>query len=266
MSHLSEQDLRSYLRFTKEPLSGLRQDENWWRLGPIDVSKKHPTFRAGFGHPILAETRFELQPFDIDGRQGIAIILHSGGKPPEYFVGWVDRTGEATGKQWVADLNAELRARLSETKHESDSSGQLAGSFEMLSFEQGHEYAPDSPYGLERGELAADGRVVYERRNRGANEKKSGVVDPQRVAALYEALRKTSFPTPPQHRFTPGASIVKITLVPSGLAVNVDYFEALRMDGYRDVVGSLSSLLDAIREGNADVLTSWGWRESNGVT
>jgi hypothetical protein len=114
MKTFSEQDLRSYLRLNREPLTELHdEDENSWRLGPIQVSKKHSMFRAGFGHPILASTRFALEPFDLDGTQRIAVVLHSGGKPPEYFVGWVSSADEAKARGWIEMLNDELKRRTS---------------------------------------------------------------------------------------------------------------------------------------------------------
>jgi hypothetical protein len=262
MSPLTEPDLRSYLRFNRQPLTELRQDDNWWRLGPLAVSKKHATFCAGFGHPILSDTRFELQSYDIDGTRGIAVILHSGGKPPEYFAGWVPLADENRVKEWVKILNTEVQRRVLEASNETLLADRDADEVPGLAFEQGHEYAPDSPYGLERLELAADGALTYERLNRDERERLHGTVDPARVAALHRALRETSFPIPPQQRFVPGASIVKITLLSSGVSVNVDYFEALRMDGYCEVVRELSALTDAVRETNVETLAGWNWRPS----
>jgi hypothetical protein len=37
----------------------------------------------------------------------------------------------------------------------------------------------------------------------------------------------------------------------------VDYFAALRMDGYRDVVRELSQLAAGLRDTNSQVLSEW---------
>lgn len=96
------------------PLRELREDENWWHLGTISMSKKHRTFTSGFGHPIKLGTRFEIRGFDLGEKRGWAIILHSDGTPPEYFVGWL-RTDDMTKAQdWVETLNREIQARLAE--------------------------------------------------------------------------------------------------------------------------------------------------------
>jgi hypothetical protein len=254
MNVFSDADMQGYLRLYREALDGLSEDENWWMLGTIHVSKKHATFRAGFGHPILSSTRFVLQSFDLDGVHGLAMVLLSGSKPPAYFAGWVPTTREADATQWADTLNTEIQRRLSQGANDPHA---IDGTITGLIFESGSESAPDDPFGLETLQLSQTGRLTYERRRHSFRSSVEGTVERDIFRRVIEALRRTRFPTPPQARFVPGASIVRITTVPSEQCVQVDYFEALRMDGYREIVRELSRLATALRDTNAESLAEW---------
>ena len=86
-------------------------------------------------------------------------------------------------------------------------------------------------------------------------------VDVQRCGRMFEALRSTSFPAPPQESFLPGASVLVISTnaSPSG-RVLVDYFDGLQMDGYRDIIRDLSDLNSAIRTNDVAKLAEWAFR------
>ncbi len=126
-----------------------------------------------------------------------------------------------------------------------------------ITLEQGNEAAPDSPWGYQRVAVTANGQVEYEQRARGRTETLRGRINREKVASLQEALRKTTFPQPPQATFVPGSSICALTRSPPAERVLIDYFDGARMEGYRDVLRELAALRNALREGNIEVLASW---------
>jgi len=195
-----------------------------------------------------------LQPFQIDEISGCGIILLTGGKEPRHFAGWVPSSRIADAQSWIDALNGVIRSVLQQAPV-STSDRQIVA----LRFECGSENAPDDPFGLETIELTEVGALRYERRRQPARVSLVGSVDPQRFQKVIASLRATTFPTPPQTRFVPGASIVKITTMPSEQGVSVDYFEALRMDGYRDVVRDLSNLAEGLRDSKAAILGTWNF-------
>ena len=247
MNVLSDTDLRTCLRLHREPIVRLTEDENWWRIGIIGINKKHALFRAGFGAPIVASTKFVLQSFDVDDLHGLAIILLTGGKPTEHFAGWVSADRAAEAQQWIDVLNAVIQAVLRPIEQH----------VAALRFESGSENAPDAPFGLETLELTESGALAYERRRGDVRTPIVGNVDPARFQQVVSALKSTAFPSPPQARFAPGASVVRITTMPSQQNVSVSYFEALRMEGYSDVVRELSKLVEALRDSKAETLAAW---------
>jgi hypothetical protein len=85
----------------------------------------------------------------------------------------------------------------------------------------------------------------------------AGRVAPERVRALLDALHRTTFPEPQQKTFVPGASVVAITRLPTTERIEIDSFEAMKLDGYRDVVRPLKQLVEALRTNNAVVLAEW---------
>jgi hypothetical protein len=252
MNVLTDDELRTYLRLYPEPVKELRWDENWWRIGVIDINKKHPQYRAGFGSTVLPSTRFVLEAFEIDQLTGCAIILLTGGKIPHHFAGWVPASREAEARRWVETLNNAIQLVLP-----PPAVARTDEHIAALRFESGSENAPDAPFGFETIELTESGALAYQRRRQDVRASVVGSVDPARFQQIVSALLTTTFPTPPQARFAPGASVVRITVLPSQQKVSVSYFEALRMDGYRDVVRELSKLVEALRDSRADILAAW---------
>ena len=256
MNVLTDEELRTCLRLYREPIAQLTGDENWWRIGLVAVSKKQALFRAGVAAPIVASAQFVLQPFDLDDLHGDAVVLLTGGKPSNHFAGWVPRSRAAEAHGWVDTLNRAIQTVLPRTPQQQASTGQTVAT---LIFESGSEGAPDDPFGLETVVLTATGQLTYERRRHGVQGKVVGTVDPERFRTIIDALLRTGFPSPPQTRFVPGASIVRITTLPSQQTVQVDYFEALRMDGYREVVRELTQLTEALRDTKTEMLAAWGF-------
>jgi hypothetical protein len=111
MTSLTDKDMRIAVRLYSA-LDKLDQDDHWWRLGVVHVSKKHPHYAAGYSHPLDPTSSFRAQPFDLDGRRGVALVFATAGDPGEYFAGWVPPEREAEAKAWVATLNAEIQQRL----------------------------------------------------------------------------------------------------------------------------------------------------------
>ena len=243
MNVFSDEDLRSYLRLHRAPLVGLGGDENWWMLGPLQVSKKHATFRSGFAHPILGSTRFVLQEFDLDGVKRCAVVLLSGGKPPAYFAGWVPSTRIDEAREWVQILNEALRLVGSRSEEIQRAGGQAEQAPEALACHFGHEWAPDAAWGEEIIRLSRSGALEYTRRQRGQEvQHLSGRVAAGRIAELLSILGTTAFPEPPERFFPPGASVCTIVTEPPVRKMELSYFGALRLDGYRELLRPLQSL------------------------
>lgn len=133
---------------------------------------------------------------------------------------------------------------------------------DVITLEQGHESAADSPWGFQRVRVSTDGQLEYEHRERGVRRVVTGSIDGKRVVALREALHRTTFPQKPQEKFRPGTSILRITMSPPTYSVLIDYFDGMKMEGYRDVIRELSELNNALRESNADALRAWSFEPS----
>lgn len=128
---------------------------------------------------------------------------------------------------------------------------------QTITFEQGHEFAADSPWGYHRLSVATNGSLEYEHRARGVHRSLRGTVDGERVKLLDAALGRTSYPQKPQEKFRPGGSIIKIATSPPAYSVMIDYFEGMKLDGYREVIRDLSELNNALREDDGAVLSTW---------
>jgi hypothetical protein len=112
--HLTDQELRIELGMHSTPLGGIKDADHEWFLGLLSISKRHPSFRSGFSHPLHVESVFRKQWFDIDGRCGWAVIFDTRPIEPTYFAGWVPAEREVEVDKWIAFLNGEIRKRLEE--------------------------------------------------------------------------------------------------------------------------------------------------------
>lgn len=253
MNGFPQDELRTLLRLYEEPIDTLSSDDNWWRLGIVDVSKKYPTYRVGFGTTIVPESHFFLQPFHFEKLKGIAVVLATGGKMPFQFAGWVPPSREAEAKGWVATLNEAIETVLS-------SPSQSVSETSALRFEAGLH---PNEFGAEKIEIDRAGRLDYEQKIGTVTKRVTGTVKPARFQELLESLVKTSFPAKPQTTFVPGASMVRITSLPLNQSVLVDYFEAIRMKGYKEVVTALNKVAAALRESRVGDLSEWGFVQSD---
>jgi len=256
----------------KSEIEQIREDDNWFHVGAVSINKKHPVFSVGYAHPIVADTHFFTQQFEVGQQRGWAIVLHSGGTPPDYVAGWLKPEEEPRAKLWVDKLNLEIQQRIAPLlakQHEEARKHQAGGAepgAEVLTWQQGHEYAPDSSWGGESVRLTRAGELQYERRHRGEVKMEvRGRIDPARFSTLVSTLAATKFPSPPQTMFPPGASVCLLKTEPPVRSMSIDFDEGQRLFGYGEIIGSLNALVTALRTSNEDELARWQFvRESNG--
>lgn len=257
MSVLSQRRLEIEMSSHPEPLR-VREEGNWIHVGGMSLSKRYPRFSIGFTHPIVEASRFEREHFEIGEQRGWAIIFYSGGAPADYFAGWMNENDGTEAAHLVDRLNAEIRQRLAQAKNVRSREG-----IEVLTFHQGAEYAPDSPWGIETLRLSQTGELEYERRRAGkVLQTAHGDVDAKRVLALIAALARTSFPAAPQAFFPPGASVCTLITEPPFRRMDIELHSGLRMEGYGEILKTLSALCTGLREGNTHVLAEWGFADS----
>lgn len=242
-------ELQTLIEMYDEPIAALSSDENWWRLGIVDVSKKYPTYRVGFGTTMTSQTHFFLQPFRFDSLEGVAVVLATGGKMPFQFAGWVPPNREAEARGWVATLNRSIESVL------PTSSGKIADTDALL-FETG--FHPNQ-FGMERVELGGSGQLDYEQKLGTLTKRVSGTFNPAKFHEVIGSLVKTTFPVEPQATLVPGASMIRITALPLNQSVVINYFEALRMTGYKELVTALQKLIAALRDSRTQDLAEWGF-------
>ena len=119
-----------------------------------------------------------------------------------------------------------------------------------LTYEQGHEHAPDSRWGLQILRLSRTGEYSYERRQAGQLlGTRSGRIDASVAALIFESLADGGFPTVPAHSFPPGATVLTISIegTPSQ-KVELDRRVGLGLPGYREAIRALMDAVDTIRK------------------
>jgi len=123
LTGITDDVIRSLLRTTRSrPLEGLHENADSWRLGTFGILKHQPCWNNGWTFDLLPEARFYKRWFELPdlGAKGWAIIFRifdPAGEPTknyEQFPGWVPPEREREADQWIALLNAEIRARLRE--------------------------------------------------------------------------------------------------------------------------------------------------------
>jgi hypothetical protein len=238
---------------------GLVEKDNEWWIDMISIpkssrratNKEGPTYRRGWTYGLEDEMRFVSIPFAReDGTAALAVVLR--GKTDDYFAGWFNESRGGEVRRIVDHLNSELEAERLRCAHVIH---------EEVLFEIGSENAPDSPFGSERIRFTPDGAIHYEQINRGSGRAAVGGVDPALWTSLMVALAKTSFPARPERDLPPGGSIVVLTVTGrrSG-RVLLEYYDALEMEGYGEIVAPLANLCDAIRTNDQKKLAELGYR------
>jgi hypothetical protein len=252
MSVLSQRRLEIELSLQPDPLR-VREDGNWIHVGTMGLSKRYPRYNIGFTHPVVEKSRFEREHFELGKQRGWAIIFYSGGTPADYFAGWMRDAEGTEAAQLVDRLNALIQERVAQGKSIGSE-----GDVHVLTFHQGAEYAPDSPWGIETLRLSREGELEYERRRAGkVLQTAHGHVDAERVVSLMSALARTSFPTAPQAFFPPGASVCTLITEPPFRRMDIELHSGLKMEGYGDILEALSALCASFRDSNAPPLVEW---------
>lgn len=121
-------------------------------------------------------------------------------------------------------------------------------------FQIGSEWAPDSPYGLDVLEIDVDGRFRYENRMRGQVRASSGRVELGTLDVVVDSLREAGFPAVPSHAIPPGSSLIGIQVrgESGDEAALMDYFTALKLPGYGDVIRRLAGWVSWLRKGETE--------------
>lgn len=173
--------------------------------------------------------------------------------------GWITHLGQDLAKCLGVPHLDQLQPSEESLAKASEQPVQTDSEAVCITLEQGHEAAPDSPWGYQRVSVTTDGLLEYERKAGRRSEIVRGRIDPDKVVAIQTALGRTTFPQPPQATFGPGGSVCALTRSPPRERVLIDYFDGLRMEGYRDVLRELTGLRNALREGNPEVLAAWAF-------
>jgi len=117
-----------------------------------------------------------------------------------------------------------------------------------LTYEEGQEYAPDDPWGLECLELAEDGTFTYRRRRVGQLVyTRVGAIGMDRSQAIFADLARSSFPEVPAHLSPPGPSMVSISMAPDRTVSLYRKF-GMGLDGYREAITELTAIVSEARE------------------
>lgn len=237
---------------------GLRETAKEWWLSHVGVLKSDlyvtwpphpPTYRRGWTYALAETARFEVVAFTREsGDAALAVVMH---EPADSFaVGWFAATRADEAHQAVERLNTEVGAIW---KHWRSVQGQSAAArtLRRLTFEQGHEYAPDARWGVQVVELSEDGTFTYQQRRTGQLVRVGdGSIAADRAHAIFAHLGRSTFPHVAAHPFPPGASVLTIAMGPDQ-RVSIDRRFGLGLDGYREAIADLSDLVSEARDGSA---------------
>jgi hypothetical protein len=234
---------------------GLREkaDELWLDLVAIPKSVRYatwtprpPSYRRGWSYQLAERARFELRPFTRStGEAGVGVVMHD---PSETFVvGWFSAARADEAQRAVDRLNDEIRATWEHWRASSVEARAPESAPQRITFEQGHEHAPDARWGLQRVELSEDGSYGYQQRRAGqVVQTGSGTIDAGRAKAIFANLARSTFPEVPAHPFPPGASVLTISMPPDR-STSLDRRFGLGLDGYREAISELMTIVSEAR-------------------
>ena len=111
----TKEELDTEMRIHMRPLEELKETNHEWVLGSLSLSKFTTTWRAGWGHPLLATSKWHAVPFTWLSTPMIALVFETGSTPPWYMAGWVHPMNAESAEQWASFLNAEIADRLAGT-------------------------------------------------------------------------------------------------------------------------------------------------------
>lgn len=220
-------------------------DELWLDFVAIPKSERYarwtprpPGYRRGWGHQLAESARFEAMPIKLaSGEDAVGVVLRE--PSGDVFVAWFGAARGDEARVAVARLNEEIVA----IWHHWRGFGEgCVDAQRQLTFEQGHEHAPDARWGLQVLTLADDGRFAYLQRRAGrVIAMGSGAVDPERARGVFDHLARSTFPEVASHPFPPGASVLTISMPPDR-TVALDRRFGLGLDGYREAISELMTM------------------------
>jgi hypothetical protein len=236
---------------------GLRETADEWWLDFVAIPKsaryvswtpRSPAYRRGWGYALAESARFDLVDFTReDGVDVTGVVLREPTGP--VFVAWFARARRVEAERAVACLNEEVYAIWTHWRNFAPERGSID---RQVTFEQGHEYAPDARWGLEIVTLADDGRYTFMLRRSGRLIAiHTGTIATARVDAVLQALSRSTFPNVPAHPFPPGASVLAVSMPPDR-RVQVDRRFGLGLDGYREAIPLLMELIAEARAATPD--------------
>lgn len=231
---------------------GLQERPDEWWLGLLAIPKsirfatwtpRTPSYRRGWTFELPETAHLDVVSFErAEGEPAVAVVMDE--PTGRYVVGWFSAAREAEARGAVACLNEEVAAIW---HHWRTFGAERAAAHRHVTFEQGHEHAPDARWGLQILTLADDGRYTYMQRRAGRLVVvAAGAFDPDRARAVFDDLERSTFPQVAPHPFPPGASVLTISMPPDR-RVDVDRRFGLGLDGYREAITALMDMVTAAR-------------------
>jgi hypothetical protein len=251
--------------------AGLKEKRDYWWLDLVAIPKSTsyqswkptlPAYRRGWTCPLPKTARFVAISFTrTDGVPAIGIVLR---EPDEdIWVTWFDATRATEAHSTTEKLNEEIERIWRHWERSGTEGVSPSSPAQWLTFEQGHEHAPDSRWGRQTLRLAADGRYLYERRRLSEHQEARGAIAAGRASEVFAELKRSTFPLVENHDVPPGATTLTFRIsdrsepADDDSSVSMDRRFALSLPHYREAIGVLQELTDALRENDTAALASW---------
>lgn len=243
-------DFAANAALTPECRGLVERPDEWW-LDLIAIPKvarfmtwrpRSPSYRRGWTFELPPDARFDVRTFQrYQGQAAVAVVMAE--PPKQYIAGWFAAEREAEARSAAENLNREIAALWRHWR----AFGRDPLPQRQVTFEQGHEHAPDARWGLQVFTLADDGRYSYVQRRAGKLfATGAGTVEATRASAVFDDLARSTFPQVAAHPFPPGASVLTISMPPER-TVELDRRFGLGLNGYREAITSLMDMVAAAR-------------------